>query len=219
MVHALDSIILPQRSLGCSTWSSQGVMSAVLPTLPSIRAKELERASANSNDKDDGNVEHIISDESTSSQTQEEKSKQSVPIPSATILSNNNISSSTIQNESERLEQLAMLYQKEKKCFGGLPPLESSIACNSIHQYISTTCSFLNSFIADVNASHEGIDHKLTVLERQMSMLESKLASVPDLFPDDNESDHGDSSAGDVDVDVDDTKEPDHQLNESKAEK
>ena len=52
-----------------------------------------------------------------------------------------------------------------------------------------------------------------------MSMLESKLASVPDLFPDDNESHHGDSSAGDVDVDVDDTKEPDHQLNESKAEK
>ena len=195
-------------------------MSAVLPTLPSIRAKELERASANiNNDKDDGHLVENISDESTSSQTQEEESKQSVPIPSATILSNNNISSSTIQNESERLEQLAMLYQKEKKCFGGLPPLESSIACNSIHQYISTTCSFLNSFIADVNASHEGIDHKLTVLERQMSMLESKLASVPDLFPDDNESDHGDSSAGDVDVDVDDTKEPDHQLNESKAEK
>ena len=183
-------------------------MSAVLPTLPSIRAKELERASANiNNDKEDGDNEHTNEPTlPTSSQNHEEKSKQSVvPIHSATILSNNSIPSSTIENESERLEQLAVLYQKEKKCFGGLPPLESSIACNSIHQYISTTSSFLNSFIADVNASHEGIDHKLTVLERQMSMLESKLASVPDLFPD-GESDHdGDSSAGDVD----ETKESD----------
>jgi hypothetical protein len=71
--------------------------------------------------------------------------------------------------------------------FGGLPPLESSVACDAMHQYLVTTCSFLNSFIADVNAADEGIDHKLSVLEKQMALLESKVASVPNLFPEDGD--------------------------------
>ena len=74
---------------------------------------------------------------------------------------------------------------KERSVFGGLPPLESTVACDAIHHYLVTTCSFLNSFVADVNAANEGMDHKLTVLERQMALLESRLASVPGLFPED----------------------------------
>lgn len=78
------------------------------------------------------------------------------------------------------------MHKKEMSVFGGLPPLESSAACDAINHYLVTTCSFLNSFVADVNAANEGMDHKLTVLERQMALLESRLASVPGLFPEES---------------------------------
>jgi len=107
----------------------------------------------------------------------------------STDLRPNASASDPSQSEHQRSEQLATLHQKEQNVFSGLPPLESNVACNVIHQYISTTSSFLNSFIADTNASHGGIDHKLTVLEKQMALLESKIASIPDLMPEEKESD------------------------------
>lgn len=173
-------------------------MSAVLPLLPSIRAKEELEQSASAQYHDRKQI--ISSSDAHSSQSQESKEQDNVPIRSANISSDNIATSNTpYQNASERSEQLDMIHSKEHKVFGTLPPLDSSVTCNAIHQYISTTSAFLNSFIANANASHEGIDHKLTVLEKQMSMLESKLASVPGLFPDESESDLGESSAGEND--------------------
>jgi hypothetical protein len=89
------------------------------------------------------------------------------------------------ENDRRRYVHLEAMLAKERSVFGGLPPLESTVACDAIHHYLVTTCSFLNSFVADVNAANEGMDHKLTVLERQMALLESRLASVPGLFPED----------------------------------
>ena len=168
-------------------------MSAILPLLPSIRAKEeLEQSASAHHDR----KQIVSSSDAHSSQSQESKEQDNIPIHSANISSDN---IATSQNASERSEQLDVIHSKEQKVFGTLPPLDSSVTCNAIHQYISTTSAFLNSFIANANASHEGIDHKLTVLEKQMSMLESKLASVPGLFPDESESDLGESSAGEND--------------------
>mmetsp|Transcript_4019 Transcript_4019/g.8483 ORF Transcript_4019/g.8483 Transcript_4019/m.8483 type:complete len:99 (-) Transcript_4019:53-349(-) len=80
-----------------------------------------------------------------------------------------------------------MLHQKEQKVFDQLPPLDPTVTCDAIHQYLSTTSQFLNSYIADANASLEGTSHKLSVLEKQMSLLESKLESIPGLFSEDEE--------------------------------
>lgn len=162
--------------------------SAALPTLPSVRAKQqLERAS--------GSVESAVDQQRRScDQSQPEKSE-----PSQNSHSQRNkllrmedeppAGSTAFHGDTDRAEQLSVLNQKEQKAFEGLPPLEASVACNVIHHYIATTSSFLNSFVADANASHEGIDRKLSVLEKQMALLESKIASMPDLFPDESESD------------------------------
>jgi hypothetical protein len=39
--------------------------------------------------------------------------------------------------------------------------------------------------VADVNVSLEGADHKLRVLENQLSLLEGRLASIPGLLEED----------------------------------
>jgi len=171
----------------------------MLPKLPSARAKELDRRLFSNNDtnddKNDNQVESTSSSQEEKSSAPEIESKQSVP--PLHISPTKEPSNIPYQSEADRSEQLNTITEKEKEAFGGLPPLDSSVACNAIHQYISTTSSFLNSYIANVNAATDGIDHKLTVLERQMSVLESTISSVPGLFSEENESDIGGSSVGD----------------------
>jgi len=173
----------------------------MLPKLPSARAKELDRRlfsnDDTNDDKNDNQVESTSSSQEEKSNAPELESKQSVP--PLHISSTKEPSNIPYQSEADRSEQLNTIIEKEKQAFGGLPPLDSSVACNAIHQYISTTSSFLNSYIANVNAATDGIDHKLTVLERQMSVLESTISSVPGLFSEENESDIGGSSVGDGD--------------------
>ncbi|KAL7544635.1 hypothetical protein ACHAWF_008010 [Thalassiosira exigua] len=157
--------------------------SAALPLLPSIRAKKLEVAvaAAISTAGESGNDESDLVG-AHEALTEQKNTDESGPlIVTHNIVPTNHSSLS----DAQRSEKMAMMHQKEEKVFGGLPPLESSVASNAIHQYISTTSAFLNSFIADANASSDGIDHKLTVLEKQMAILESKIASMPDI---DNES-------------------------------
>ena len=179
-----------------NVYTSKRQHSAMLPKLPSARAKELNRALFSNDDtnESDKQVESTSSSQEEKSSAPQIESKQSVP--PLHISPTKESSNIPYQSEADRSEQLNTITQKEKQLFGGLPPLDSSVACNAIHQYISTTSSFLNSYIANVSAASEGIDHKLTVLERQMSVLESTISSVSGLFP---ESDIGGSSVGDND--------------------
>ena len=158
--------------------------SAALPQLPSVRARELEKraiASQKHNNNNDGDGESARQAEKTALRSISKEEQQSCSEKIDLQLTAPSKMPSHV--DDEKTEQLATLRQKEGKVFGGLPPLELNIACNVIHHHISTTSSFLNSLIADANAANEGIDHKLTVLETHMSLLESKIASVPDLFP------------------------------------
>lgn len=158
--------------------------SAALPPLPSTRARELEKKAASAlspaTETNDGKSELV--DSPTHAVSDETKTK-----------SNNESSTTTTRSDSlklvneKRTKQLAMMHQQEQKVFGQTPPLEPNVVCDSVHQYITTTSQFLNSFIADANASLEGTSHKLSVLERQMAFLESKLAYIPGLFPDEEE--------------------------------
>lgn len=179
-----------------NVYTSKRQHSAMLPKLPSARAKELNRAlfSKDDTNESDKQVESTSSSQEEKSSAPQIESKQSVP--PLHISPTKESSNIPYQSEADRSEQLNTITQKEKQLLGGLPPLDSSVACNAIHQYISTTSSFLNSYIANVSAASEGIDHKLTVLERQMSVLESTISSVSGLFP---ESDIGGSSVGDND--------------------
>ena len=161
--------------------------SAALPPLPSIRAKELEKkasVSAASN-----NIESVDNYRSSDSRLDAPVGKKNNEMLNPSPIGNNHKESSSSQTQinNERAEQLAMLHQREEKVFGNLPPLEPSVTCEAVHQYLSTTSQFLNSFIADASVSLEGTSHKLFVLEKQMALLESKLASIPGLFPDEDD--------------------------------
>ena len=168
-------------------------MSASLPPLPSVRAKELEsRASAVSQPAAEGSSSGDA-EKSTGTHAAEPSGpakEQGAPNDNNKTLSDAS-PIAPYQSDAERSEQLAAMHHKEEQAFGGMPPLEASEACNAIHQYIATTSAFLNSFVADVNASHEGIDRKLSVLETQMALLESTLSGMPDLFPDEDEEESG----------------------------
>lgn len=162
--------------------------STLLPTLPSVRAKELERAAllfANDSSSSGNNDEATAAQ--TSSATSDE-TRRILPVVQSSLESSHssamrNPDQAEQQYRERTAEELTALHEKECTVFGGHPPLDSSVACNTIHHYVVTTCSYLNSFIADVTAADDGIDHKLSVLEKQMALLESKLVSVPGLFP------------------------------------
>lgn len=86
-----------------------------------------------------------------------------------------------VQRE-QRSEELQSLQQKEHQVLGNQTPLDPNLLCEAVHQYICTTTSFVNTYVADVDASLEGVDHKLRVLEDQMSLLERRLVSIPGLL-------------------------------------
>ncbi|KAL9190174.1 hypothetical protein ACHAXT_007385 [Thalassiosira profunda] len=161
-------------------------MSASLPPLPSVRAKELEsRASAVSQPaagSSSGDAEKLTG--THAAETSRPAKEQGALDSNKTLSGASPIA--PYQSDAGRSEQLAAMHHKEEQAFGGMPPLEASEECNAIHQYISTTSAFLNSFVADANASHEGIDRKLSVLEKQMALLESTISGMPDLFPDED---------------------------------
>lgn len=165
---------------------------AALPPLPSVRAKELEsRASALSKrhaSTDDNDTNKDANDKnSPNEQTEMDANRTDSRLEKNTQSTREASTLAAEQHYRERLEQIESLHQKEQKVFGSLPPLDPTVTCDAIHQYLSTTSQFLNSYIADANASLEGTSHKLTVLEKQMSLLESKLESIPGLFPEDEE--------------------------------
>ncbi len=171
---------------------------AALPPLPSVRAKDLEnRASALSkrHASKEGDGRKKDADDDNSEQKNNDQTKTDSKQPNE-LLSNNNNSNrdhdvrdalEEQQYHDVRLKQIETLHQKEQKVFDQMPPLDPAVSCDAIHQYLSTTSQFLNSYLANANSALDGTSHKLSVLEKQMSLLESKLASIPGLFPDDVE--------------------------------
>lgn len=181
---------------------------AALPPLPSVRAKELEsRASALSQrhaSTDSNNSDKNADDKNAQSKQAETDEDKYDSLRGKTIQSNREASTLAAEQQQyrERMEQIEILHQKEQKVFDQLPPLDPTVTCDAIHQYLSTTSQFLNSYIADANASLEGTSHKLSVLEKQMSLLESKLESIPGLFPEDEEDNINGSAPEDIIVEV-----------------
>ena len=181
---------------------------AALPPLPSVRAKELEsRASALSQrhaSTDSNNSDKNADHKNVQSKQAETDENKCDSLREKTIQSDREASTLAAEQQHyrERMEQIEILHQKEQKVFDQLPPLDPTVTCDAIHQYLSTTSQFLNSYIADANASLEGTSHKLSVLEKQMSLLESKLESIPGLFPEDEEGNINTSAPEDIIVEV-----------------
>eukprot|EP00970_Alexandrium_tamarense_P000322 scaffold35_cov178-Alexandrium_tamarense.AAC.6 len=184
---------------------------AKLPPLPSMRAKELEkRALYMSQTNTDANVQN----ESIQSPVYVSESTSAFDSPSKRIHHRESYDTDA-QIDEKRSEQLAMLHHKEQKVFGQQPPLEPNITCDAIHQYLSTTSQFLNSYVADANVALEGTSKKLTVLEKQMALLETRLASIPGLFPE--EGDEG-KDCEDVAVEEQSEEENSEEVREAKDE-
>jgi hypothetical protein len=150
--------------------------SVTLPPLPSARAKEIERRQQQSvaptavvqselklSPQTESIVETTLESDVTEPPSQEDISKV----------------------RRNRSNELQSLHQKEQKILGNQSPLDTNLLCEALHQYICTTSNFLNTYVADVNVSLEGADHKLRVLENQLSLLEGRLASIPGLLEED----------------------------------
>lgn len=152
--------------------------SVTLPPLPSARAKEIEKRqqtsiTETSLDRDDTVVE-------TKRELETEAIQETHPTPVPSKSTQHNIR----DQQEKRSQQLLALQKKEEASLADKSPLDPNLLCEAIHQYICTTSSFLNDYVSDVNASLEGVGHKLNVLEDQMGILEGRLASIPGLLDD-----------------------------------
>ena len=61
-----------------------------------------------------------------------------------------------------------------------------------ILHFISSTSRFLNSFVSTASARLDDISHKIGDAERQLTLLEEKLASIPGLSLDDHDEEEED---------------------------
>ncbi|KAL7516171.1 hypothetical protein ACHAWX_001217 [Stephanocyclus meneghinianus] len=163
--------------------------SAALPPLPSARAKDIKSRIQQSVTSHTDLASHQDAQKSSSDISKASVNDTPEPTHDSTH-SNNQLSQNnedvTRQQMRVRTKQLQCIHRKEQQVFGTLPPLDSNLPCEAIHEYIATTSAFLNSYVADVNAALEGTNHKLSVLEKQMAMLEVRLASIPGLTNEEN---------------------------------
>jgi hypothetical protein len=76
------------------------------------------------------------------------------------------------KGETDMVEEL-------KNRFGSMPSLPPSTTCGSaIYQFTCTTSRFLNSFAASADARLTTVSQRLSELEVQMDLLESKLGTT-----------------------------------------
>ncbi|KAL7512622.1 hypothetical protein ACHAXN_012682 [Cyclotella atomus] len=161
--------------------------SVTLPPLPSMRAKEIVR-------RQQSLITEILEAQTRDIQTDNSEAKASVdkdttssPRETETANPPKSISEVMAARREQRADELQALQQKEQKILGNQSPLDPNLLCEAVHQYICTTSSFINTYVADVNVSLEGVDHKLRVLEDQMSLLEGRLQSIPGLLDDEED--------------------------------
>ncbi|KAL3792661.1 hypothetical protein HJC23_009389 [Cyclotella cryptica] len=169
--------------------------SIALPPLPSARAKAIENKIQQSVTLQTALETHGGDAQKTSPVVSTANVKATTEPTHNSTHSNNEPSETnkdvTSQQIRERTKYLQSLHRKEQQAFGTLPPLDSNLPCEAMHEYIATTSAFLNSYVADVNAALEGTSHKLSVLEKQMSLLEGRLASIPGLIEEEKSGDLG----------------------------
>ena len=157
--------------------------SVTLPPLPSMRAKEIERRQQ----------QHIVKiqppPENVSATTAPTVSTKPTPdaAQARTVVDQTSSSEDINKARQKRTEELADLMSRES-VLSSQPPLDANLLCEAVHQYVCTTSSFLNTYVADVNAALEGVDHKLSILEKQMGMMEVRLNTVKGLMDDDEQN-------------------------------
>lgn len=163
-----------------------------LPLLPSARSRELLRrdlSSASTTVEENGSPGDEVS-------SQDQAVAAKVPSQEGIVNPRCAGQQHLITNE-DRLEQregeLNALRTKEKNAFGGMKPLEASICCEVVHQFIATTSAVQNSFVADTCRSLGDIERKLQVLENQMALMESRLYVSNVLDVEGNDESVGDS--------------------------
>eukprot|EP00978_Attheya_sp_CCMP212_P045276 scaffold340048_cov59-Attheya_sp.AAC.2 len=80
---------------------------------------------------------------------------------------------------AEKAKRQTDMVEELEDRFGSMPSLPPSITCGSaIYQFTCTTSRFLNSFAASADARLTTVSQRLSELEVQMDLLESKLGTT-----------------------------------------
>ena len=83
-----------------------------------------------------------------------------------------------LPSAEEEKKQQERVRQYQDKSFASHPPLPVSTTSRVLQDVLLSTSQFVNSFVADANARLERSETEISALERQMGLLEGKLASI-----------------------------------------
>uniref|UniRef100_A0A7S2E7E0 Uncharacterized protein n=1 Tax=Ditylum brightwellii TaxID=49249 RepID=A0A7S2E7E0_9STRA len=83
--------------------------------------------------------------------------------------------------EEERMKEKEAERIQEEKLFATHEPLPPSTTSSVINQYLSSTSRFVNAFVASADARLDSSSDKISALDIQIGLLESKLSSIPGL--------------------------------------
>mmetsp|Transcript_2329 Transcript_2329/g.4818 ORF Transcript_2329/g.4818 Transcript_2329/m.4818 type:complete len:180 (+) Transcript_2329:276-815(+) len=83
-----------------------------------------------------------------------------------------------LPSAEEERKQRERVRQYQEKAFGSQPPLPVSTTSRALQDVLLSTSQFVNSFVADADSRLEISAAEISALERQVGLLEGKLASV-----------------------------------------
>ena len=83
-----------------------------------------------------------------------------------------------LPSAEEERKQRERVRQYQEKAFGSQPPLPVSTTSRALQDVLLSTSQFVNCFVADADSRLEASATEISALERQVGLLEGKLAAV-----------------------------------------
>lgn len=151
-----------------------------LPLLPSerlrqrLRSTDEDTGSDNAGEEDETNLEISEGDEVLMSPGM---SSGDPVVPETAGLVRPGGQPSVPPAEEERKQQ-ERVRQYQEKSFASEPPLPVSTTSRVLQDVLLSTSQFVNAFVADTNSRLEVSETEISAMERQVGLLEGKLASV-----------------------------------------
>uniref|UniRef100_A0A7S2DZW9 Uncharacterized protein n=1 Tax=Helicotheca tamesis TaxID=374047 RepID=A0A7S2DZW9_9STRA len=149
-----------------------------LPPLPSSRENALNEEIAQTD------AEHVVpTEEGNDTRNEEKTADTTAPVEEAELLATPSPPTATetlVKEEKESEERR----KQEERVFASHEPLPPSTTTSVINHFLSSTSRFVNAFVASADARLDSSTDKISALDVQISLLESKLSSIPGLDDD-----------------------------------
>ena len=147
-----------------------------LPPLPSAR-EEAESGRKRTSSEEGAGASESITDEK---KYDDDDDDDDIPL-AATSIGEGRASEDPTDRERRRSEErYDMLRSYQDRTFSNHPPLNPSIAAAAVQHLISSTAGFMNTFAASVDARLRKCSERISGLEAQVGLLESKLEQISD---------------------------------------